>query len=114
MATGLLLAPGPVAGLFYRTGTTLAGLLALGRVGDGVAVVVVVVTLDSLVGPPLTGLNRLLRWVGLGEAIAAVANQVLPPGLDERFPHGESIIWLKELHERPLHLAIPKPLGHID
>jgi hypothetical protein len=67
-----------------------------------------------VIGPTPASLDGFLRRLSGDQAIAAVANQVLPPGLNECLPHGKPIIRLKKLHQRPLHLTVPKSLGYID
>src|SRR5262245_58106896 len=70
----------------------LTRLLAPRRVGHGV----VVVALDllaprGLVRAPPPGLDGFLRRLGRDQAVAPIANQVLPPGLDERLPHSKPV-----------------------
>jgi hypothetical protein len=48
------------------------------------------------------------------EVIAAAPDQLRPAGLDQGFPHGEIVFGLEELHQRALHLPIPKPFRYID
>src|SRR5437868_3265125 len=73
----------------------LPSLLAPGRIGDAVVVVRVVRPL-----PPCP--DRLFRRLSRDQAIAARADEVLPPGLEERLPHGKPVLRLEELQERPL------------
>jgi hypothetical protein len=103
---------GPVALPLRMTGPTLAGLFPLGWVGE--AVVMVVVSLDRLVSPPPTRLDRFLGRLGRYQAVTAVADQILPPGLDECLPHVEPVLRLEELHQGPLHLPVPHVLGDLD
>src|SRR5436190_1795743 len=54
-----------------------------------------------------TGLNGLRRRVGGDEAVAARADRVGPPGFAQRLADHEVVLGLEELHQRPLHLAVP-------
>jgi hypothetical protein len=80
----------PVAHRFRLPGSALARLLALGRVGNGM--VVVVVGLGGTVGLPPPGLDGFLRRVGRDQAVAPGADKVLPSGLDPGFAGGEVIL----------------------
>src|SRR5579875_885681 len=87
----------------------LADRLTLRRVCHGMVMVVT----GRLVRPPPSGFDGLFRRMGRDEAIAAVADEVGPSRLDQRFPHREVILRLEELHERSLHLAVFHSLGDI-
>src|SRR5947209_4614857 len=87
------LAPRPVALIGQAT---LAGFLALRRVGHRMVVV-------RGVHPPPPGLDGFFRWLRRDQTIAPVSNQVLPPGLDECLPHGKPVLRLEKLHQCPLH-----------
>src|SRR5262249_24592963 len=44
-----------------------------------------------------------------------LAPGVISPALqEERLPHGKPVFRLEKLHQRPLHLPIPKPFSNID
>gem|GEM_PF-4335083 len=73
------LPPRTVALGLHRASPALPGLLALGRIGDGV----VVVALDGSLGLPPTLLQRLLRRVGRDQTIAPVTDQVGSLGFDQ-------------------------------
>jgi hypothetical protein len=62
--------------------------------------------LDGSLSLPASLFQCLLWWVRRDEAVAPVADQILPPSLDKRFPYREPIRRLEELHECPLHFAI--------
>src|SRR5262249_15541942 len=103
----LRLPPWPVARRLWRSGTPLAGLLALGRVGDGVVMV-------RVIGPSSARLEGFLLRVGRDQAIAARADEVLPARLDQGFPHGKPVFRFEKPHQGALHLPIPKPFRNID
>ena len=52
--------------------------------------------------------------VGRDQAVAAVADQVLPAGLDQRLADLEVVLRLEELHQRPLQLAVAQVPGDVD
>src|ERR1700722_16012401 len=90
--------------------SALAPPLTFARVDDGV----VVVAFDIPLGLPPPLLQRLLRRVGGNQAVAPVPDQVCPLGFKQRFPHGEPVRRLEELHERPLELAVIQILRDLD
>jgi hypothetical protein len=65
------------------------------------------------VGLPASRFKRFLRRVGRDQAIAARADEVLPAGLDQGFPHREPVLRLENLYQRPLQLAALKSFCHI-
>jgi hypothetical protein len=85
----------------------LPGRLPLHRVGDAMVMV-------RLIGPAPVGRDGLLRRVSGDQAFAARADEVLPPGLDQRCPDNKPVFWLEELDQRPLLPPVPKSLGNID
>ena len=106
------LTAGPVTRRLRRSCPPLPGSLALGWVGDGV-VVVIVIPADRPVGLPTPGLNGLLRRVGRDQPLAP-ADQIGPAGLDQGLTDGEIVLRLKELHQGPMELAVPQVPGHFD
>src|SRR5271166_3332173 len=67
-----------------------------------------------LIGLRTSRIQRFTRRLGRDQAIASVANQILPTGLDECLPHSKPVFRLEKLHQRPLHLSVPKSFGDID
>src|SRR5262245_53505676 len=94
--------------------SSLAGLLALGRVGDAVVMVTVFVALDRAVRGSPPRLQGFFWRGGRNQAIAAAANQVLTSCFDQGFTNGEPVCGLEKLHQRTLHLAVPHVLGDLD
>src|SRR5262249_49323780 len=68
----------------------LARFLALGWVGYRVVMV-------RVIGPAPACLDGFLRWLGWDQTIAAVANKVGSPRLDECLAHREVVLRLEEL-----------------
>src|SRR5579862_6172185 len=100
------LPPRPIA---LMRQTTLAGRFSLRRVCHGM----VMVPASLLVRLPAPRRNGFLRRLGRDKTVAAVADQVLPSGLDQCFPHGKPVLRFEELHQRPLHLAVAKVVGDV-
>lgn len=73
---------------------------------------VVVIALDGPVRFPSPFLQRLLRLVGRDQPFAP-ADQILSPRLEDCLAHGKPVFRFEKLHQRPLHLFVPKPLGNI-
>ncbi len=90
---------------FKKITNMLAGFFTGGGVGDAV----VVVAAEGGVGPLPLGLDGLLRRLRRDQPVAP-ADQVRPPGLNQRLADLEVVLRLEELHERPLHLAVVQSL----
>ena len=86
--------------------TSLSRLLALRRIRHRMVMV-------SVIRPPPSRLNRLLRRLGGNQALAA-ADEVRTAGFDRSLPHRKPVRRLEKLHQRPLHLAISEPFGDVD
>src|SRR5690349_18972526 len=84
----------------------LRAVAAAGR-RDGVNVLAA----GRFVRPLAPGLQRLPRRRRRDEGVAAAADQVGPPRLLQGLADLEVVLRLEELHQRPLHLAVPQAAG---
>ncbi len=81
----------------------------------GVAADVVALTLLAhvVVGPLAALVERLARRMRGDQAVAAVADQVLPAGLLQGLADLEVVLRLEELQQGPLQLAVAQVLGDV-
>src|SRR5262249_46359234 len=57
--------------------------------------------------------QRFLRWLRRYQTFTAT-NQIAAPRYYERLAHLEIVLWLEELQQRPLHLAVAQVVGDLN